>query len=242
MSLDGITASEGAMLAAAGAVVPENAGNGPTVVDDAEPEDQDFSIAAAAAHLIEKGSARVVCVSPEGDEGSAASVVLARLIAEEGLRTILIDMTGSACPTRLMAANGHLPGITDLLAGETPFAETIHGDRLSPAHLIPHGTADAERAMRAAERLPMVMDALADAYDVVIVECGPTDVEGVERLARRGAAELVVTVIEPEEGKIAETLARFYAAGYADLIVMMPGLVADAEPPARTETESRIGI
>lgn len=242
VTLDGIAASDGAMLAVASAIVPEGAEDGPVIVGDAKPDDQDFSIAAAAAHLIEKGSARVVCVSPEGDEGSAASVVLARLIAEEGLRTILIDMTGSACPTRLMAGNDHLPGITDLLTGETPFAETIHGDRLSPAHLIPHGMADAERAMRGAERLPMVMDALADAYDIVIVECGPTDVEGVERLARRGAAELVVTVIEPEEEEIAETLSRFYAAGYADLIVMMPGLVGDTEVPAQTDTESRIGI
>lgn len=233
-----IAASDDALLAAANAVVP----NEEDVAPDARPEDQDFSIAAAAEHLIGKEAARVVCVSPEGDEGSAATVVLARLIAEEGFRTILIDMTASACPTKLMATNEDLPGITDLLTGETPFAETIHGDRLSPSHLIPHGLADAGRAMRAAERLPMVIDALTDAYDFVIIECGPTDVDGVDRLARRGLADLIVNVIEPDDSAVAEALSDFYAAGYGNLIVMMPGLVANEVLSAEEALDNRAGV
>lgn len=241
---EGVMISSGAILAAANAVVPGTADEESEAPADEIDEEQDFSIAAAAARLIEKGTARVVCVSPEGDEGSAASVVLTRLLAEEGYRIVLIDMTESACPTRLMATNDHLPGITDLLTGETSFGEAIHGDRLSPAHLMPRGLADPERAMRSAERLPMVVDALADAYDTVIVECGPTDVAGVERLARRGVAEVIVSVADPDAAVVTETLSQFYGAGYADLIVMMPSLVDDgvAESPSAEAPDNRIGI
>ena len=63
---------------------------------------------------------------------------------------------------------------------------------------MPVGTADPVRAMRAADRLPIIMQSLTTAYDVVIVECGPADAEGIRRLVADGT-EIMVSVIEPDD-------------------------------------------
>ena len=54
-----------------------------------EPSDADlaeFTVASVARHLIRKHAPRAFVVSPEGDEGSAAAVLLARELADRGLR------------------------------------------------------------------------------------------------------------------------------------------------------------
>ena len=117
-------------------------------------------------------------------------MTLARLVAEEGRKIVLIDLTGSACPTRLMAQIGRiLPGITNLLVGEVPFTETIHADRLSDAHIIPQGDADPVLAMRGIDRLQMIIDALSNAYDTVLIECGPADVNAIRKVTRVARCE-----------------------------------------------------
>lgn len=182
--------------------------------------DAEFSINAVARHLVDTDVNVAVAISLSGDIGSTSTVILARTVAEMGRKTILIDMTGSALPTRLMAENAHQPGITDLLCGEASIADTIHGDRLSDAHLLPHGNANAKRAMRAAERLGMIVDSLANAYDIVIVECGPANVEGVKRLARNGQAEIILSAAEASHEEIEATATSFIDAGYDDVVLL----------------------
>lgn len=182
--------------------------------------DDEFSVKAVARHLIETDVNVAIAVSLSGDIGSTSTVILARTVAEMGRKTILIDMTGSALPTRLMGENASQPGITDLLCGEASIADTIHGDRLSDAHLLPHGNANAKRAMRAAERLGMIVDSLANAYDIVIVECGPANVEGVKRLARIGQAEIVLSAADASHEEIETAANAFIDAGYDDVVLL----------------------
>lgn len=182
--------------------------------------EQDFSIAAVAAHLVGNGIQVAVSVSPGGDEGSTATVMLARLLAEEACKVVLIDLSGSACPTRLMAHSPHLPGITNLLSGEVAFTEAIHADRFSEAHVIPHGDADPLTAMRGIERLQMVIDALTNAYDLVLIECGPADAAAVARVARREGIEIILSAPAVSKERIVEELTRFGEAGYRDIVLM----------------------
>lgn len=191
-------------------------------------DDGDFSVAAVARHLIENNISVTVSVSPSGDRGSTATVMLARHIAEEHRKTLIIDLTGSACPTRLMAQSIHLPGITDLLVGDAAFGDIIHGDRLSGAHIIPRGNANIKRAMRGIDRLSMVIDSLSDAYDTVIVECGPAEVEGVRRLTRGQETDIILSIPGAQEDEIVELIGAFGEAGYNE-IVLMTG--EGAEPP-----------
>ncbi|WP_411035277.1 exopolysaccharide transport family protein [Shinella sp. BYT-45] len=191
-------------------------------------DEGDFSVAAVARHLVDNNISVAISVSPSGDRGSTATVMLARRIAEEHRKTLIIDLTGSACPTRLMAQSVHLPGITDLLVGDAAFGEIIHGDRLSGAHIIPRGNANIKRAMRGIDRLAMVIDSLADAYDTVIVECGPAEVEGVRRLTRGEEKDIILSIPGADEDEIVELIGAFGEAGYNE-IVLMTG--EGSEPP-----------
>lgn len=191
----------------------------PQISNDAD----DFSVEAVAEQLITDQTPVAVCVSPEGDEGSAAAVMLTRTVAGDGLKTLLIDLTGSACPTELMAESTRLPGLTDLMCGETSIADSIHPDRLSPAHVIPRGNANARRAMRAIDRLPMIIDALTEAYDLVVVECGAADAASVARIARAERSEIVLSILRSDETEIATLLAQFNQQGFEDILLMTPG-------------------
>jgi exopolysaccharide transport family protein len=182
--------------------------------------EDDFSIQAVAEYLLKGEIATAVGISPSGDDGSTAMVMLAREVAEAGRKVILIDMTGTACPTRLMADIPGLPGITDLLCGEAAFADTIHPDRLSHAHLVPSGTADIHRAMRGVDRLSMIVDALTDAYDLVLVECGPADIDSVARLTHNRPVEIILSVPKPDEEQLEMLMGEFEQAGYSDIILM----------------------
>jgi exopolysaccharide transport family protein len=190
------------------------------VKPESEAQEEVFSIRSVAHYLLRYDIPLAIAVSPSGDDGSTATVMLARDVAESGRTVVLLDMTGSACPTRLMAESARLPGITDLLCGETAFGDAIHRDRLSTAHIIPQGIADAGRAMRGADRLTMIIDALSDAYDLVLVECGSAEISGLSRLSRAEAAEIILSVPQFEEAEIAALVSRFEEAGYRNLLVM----------------------
>lgn len=184
------------------------------------PEEDDFSIASVADHLSADDVRVAISVSPAGDEGSVNAVALARLVAEEGRKIVLIDLTGSACPTRLMTETADLAGITNLLAGEVPFTETIHADRLSDAHIIPQGDADPVLAMRGIERLQMIIDALANAYDTVLIECGPADAGAISRVTRARDTKIIISAPSVANEEIIELITGFGEAGFGEIVLM----------------------
>lgn len=208
-------AAEDADIDAAGAVDPKEE------EDLAAADDEDeFSAASVADYLLEQGTRAAFAISPSGDDGSAGTVALARELAGRGRRVILVDMTGSAYPSQLMAAWADLPGITELLTGEAAFADCIHPDRSSSADIIPQGTADIRQAMRGADRLSMIVDALADAYELVLVECGPAHAEGIARLSRNDTHEIILSAPQPDARELADIMQTFQEVGYDDLVLM----------------------
>lgn len=217
--------------AVAEAVAPQ-AGPMPALVTEAD-EEASFSIASVARYLNRRAVPVAISVSPTGDDGSTATVMLTRAVAEEGHTVVLVDMTGSACPTRLMAENERLLGITDLLCGEAAFGEAIHRDRLSDAHIVPHGAADAARAMRGADRLMMIIDALIDAYDRVIVECGPADIGSLSRLTRNENAEIILSVPRLDDDELAELVLDYEEAGHRNLLIMSDAIDSDSTKAGR---------
>jgi uncharacterized protein involved in exopolysaccharide biosynthesis/Mrp family chromosome partitioning ATPase len=197
------------------------------------PVDPEHTIKAMCDRLIDKGASRAVIVSPEGDEAAASSVLIAREMADRGLRSILLDLTQTGAASHPMVDGLALPGITNLLASQAQFADIIQNDPYSNAHVIPNGTADAQTAMRAVERLPIILNALTTAYDVVIVECGPADAKGIGRLVTPGA-EIIISVIDPADASIVKCAAALQDAGYEDLLIVTPvGSVPPAPQPTR---------
>ncbi|KQV81991.1 Wzz/FepE/Etk N-terminal domain-containing protein [Rhizobium sp. Root1220] len=198
----------------------------PAEAEDIEDEEVDapaaneFSIASVADYLRGSRAPLAIAISPTGDDGSAATVGLVRHLAKEGSRVILVDMTGSGHPSELMAGDQSVLGITDLLCGRAAFGDTIHGDCRSDAHFIPQGASDVRRAMRGADRLSLLLDALVSAYDLVIVECGVADVAGVSRLTGSKDIEIILSMPEIAEQEFVSAMTDFEAAGYERVILM----------------------
>jgi uncharacterized protein involved in exopolysaccharide biosynthesis/Mrp family chromosome partitioning ATPase len=201
-----------------------------TPAPDPEPEiDNELTIAAVAGRLVNEGHTCAVIVSPEGDQASASSVLLARELADQGLKTVLLDLTSNTAAARPMTDGLALPGITNLLTGTATFANIIHNDVYSNAHVVPTGTADPAQAAKAVERLPMVINALVSAYDIVLVECGPSTVAGIKRLVVPGST-LVVSIVNPESKAALSTMTELISGGYDDLILVSPFGAASPEP------------
>ncbi|TIO10270.1 exopolysaccharide transport family protein [Mesorhizobium sp.] len=180
----------------------------------------EIDIENAAEKLIASGAARAIFVSPEGDEAAASAVLVAREASDAGLRVLLLDLTASGAASRPMLDSRLFPGITNLLASEAVFSDVIHPDLYSDCHVIPVGTADPVRAMRAADRLPIIMQSLTTAYDLVVVECGPTDAQGISRLVGEGT-EVFLSMLEPDD-EVAQAAIELIESGYPDLTLVTP--------------------
>jgi Mrp family chromosome partitioning ATPase len=128
-----------------------------------------------------------------------------------------------------MAEDLEAPGVTDLLCGVAAFGDTIHGDRASDAHLIPQGTSDVRQAMRGADRLSLLLDALMSAYDIVVVECGAADVAGVSRLTRSKDVEIILSMPEVLEDEFVHAMTEFEKAGYQRVVLMSGGEAAEPD-------------
>lgn len=189
-------------------------------VEPARPTLGEVEIDKAVEKLITSGAARAIFVSPEGDEAAASAVLVAREVSDAGLRVLLLDLTASGAASRPMLDSGLFPGITNLLASEAQFSDVIHPDLYSDCHVIPVGTADPVRAMRAADRLPIIMQSLTTAYDLVVVECGPADAQGISRLVGEGT-EVFLSLLEPDD-EVAQAAVELIESGYPDLTLVTP--------------------
>jgi Mrp family chromosome partitioning ATPase len=147
-------------------------------------------------------------------------VLVAREVSDAGLRVLLLDLTASGAASRPMLDSGLFPGITDLLASEAQFSDVIHADLYSDCHVIPVGTADPARAMRAADRLPIIMQSLTTAYDLVVVECGPADAQGISRLVGEGT-EVFLSMLEADD-EVTQAAVRLIENGYPELTLVTP--------------------
>jgi Mrp family chromosome partitioning ATPase len=195
------------------------------VVADPEPQPVrsslgEIDVEKAAEKLIASGAARAIFVSPEGDEAAASAVLVAREVSDAGLRVLLLDLTASGAASRPMLDSGLFPGITNLLASEAQFSDVIHADLYSDCHVVPVGTADPVRAMRAADRLPIIMQSLTTAYDLVIVECGPADAHGISRLVG-DSTEVFLSMLQADD-EVAQAAVKLIESGYPDLTLVTP--------------------
>lgn len=178
-------------------------------------------IANVATRLMASGAARAVVVSPEGDEASALTILLVRELADRGVRVILVDMTGSGEIGRSMLDDKNLPGITNLLVSEKHFSDVIHPDHYSQAEIIPLGNHDPAKAMQSVGRLPMILNALQSAYDLVVVDAGPATVVELKHLLADGT-ELILGVVDPDDPDVAEIARAVFDAKLLEPELLTP--------------------
>lgn len=176
---------------------------------------------------------RVIAVSPEGDDASAATVKLLRELADRGKRAILIDMTAYGTLGLAMLDGNNRAGITELLAGERRFNDVIHTDHYSQAHVMPLGKVEPKSAMRSADRLPYILDALETVYDFVVVECGPSTSRQLRRIAD-GPAAIIMNIVDPDDNSVVMAALDMDQGGYEDVIILMDS----SKQPLYSETDA----
>ena len=166
-------------------------------------------------------------------------MALARALDDKGLRVIMVDLSGSGEAGLQMASDPTVPGITDLLAADASYSDVIIDDIGSGAHVIPAGGADPDRAVSGIGRLPIVLEGLSSAYDMVLVECGMTDAAGLSGLVSTDS-EIVLAIDETTGEAAVQTASDLADHGYDDVLIVIDA--ADDMPGPGTPQRARAAM
>ena len=133
------------------------------------------SISALASHLKAKatgqgGHRTMVAGETSPVDASAEAIELAKALADGGQQVILVDWDPSGRGIASLAGAGGGKGLTELLLGEVTFEDAVKRVANSPVHFISCGTAlDEAGADIEPDQLNLVLDALDEAYDYIVV-------------------------------------------------------------------------
>lgn len=117
----------------------------------------------------------ILITSASPDEGKTVlAFALARVIAGTPKKTVLLD-----CDFRRPSLHKYLeaksaPGIIELIAGEAKLSDVLRRDEVSGMHFIPAGKPVANPGnLLASEQMKLLLKALTDTYEMVIVDSPP---------------------------------------------------------------------
>ncbi len=210
------------------------AGKGPSVV--APPRDNVALIAEriVAAHVPGRGL-HIVGTSIGGDAASTERLIaLGRALAEKG-RSLVVDL--GTTPLKLAALadseDGHgrimgLAGLSELLAGNSSFAEVIHRDCASRLHFIPTGLLDADF-----RDFDLILDALSETYDFILMLTPAFPQSEIAKVMAPYADFVVLTAaVTPDRDQLNGVKAEMLEAGARDVLVAetWTGFADDAVP------------
>lgn len=168
-------------------------------------------------------AARLVVVTGASFDASAAecALALARSLATER-RVLLLCLDVAASPLDGLTADPRAPGLSDLLFGVASFAEVIHRDAGSRAHVIPTGRGARDAAsLVGAERLALILTALEQTYDHVVIAAPPLgDMEGAVRMAGLGPTLILVTRPGALATDAVQTFDRLASQGFSDIAMV----------------------
>jgi len=167
---------------------------------------------------------RVIVVGAARNVGTTrCAVELARLLAAKG-RVVLVDLALGAPGLAAWAIDSGAPGITQLVCGAASIGQAITRDRGSNVHIVPAGQIDREQAEAAlrSDRLRMALDALAYAYDYLVLDVGDAAEATLKRVVNRASVGvLVMTPGSKSEAGLAHL--RLTRAGLVDVMIVQGG-------------------
>lgn len=185
------------------------------------------AVAEVAASLRDAGTGRIAVLgAAPGLETADSAVRLARALATEA-RVLLagIDPENSAIDAISTESSG--VGMAELVAGTASFRDIIGKDRRSGVHVISPGRRPIERlALLSSPRLAASFEALARAYDYVVVDAGPAEGADLEAIAEI-APQAVLIGGSQKRGAIEDAHERLFAAEFDDVMVLPPGRGSD---------------
>jgi succinoglycan biosynthesis transport protein ExoP len=151
------------------------------------------------------------------------------------VRVVVVDLAFSNPKLATVSADPAGPGLAELVRGTASFGQIITRDRGSRVHLVPAGRIrDEASTILASERLRTAIEALAQAYDHVVIDAGPAPDLQVARMAELASTAILVAPGVPEE-IAAAAKDRLVAAGISDVTILIDPAVqsgSDAQPAA----------
>ena len=178
----------------------------------------------AASVIAEMQEGRIVVASPAGEAGSKTCWMLARAISRIGKQIAVVDMSGGGLTSREMLGSKDLPGIFNLMAGHSTFDTITYRDRVSSTHIIPAGTIAPGQPTPDIGSLAEVINAIAQSYDFVVIDCGDTDAGGISTVADTNA--IVVISAIGAAGKACDMLEKNLGSdGYTDILQIIPDAI-----------------
>ena len=189
-----------------------------------------------AHHLIARAQGRtgfrtLVAGEAAGVSAGTVAIELARQLARQKRQVILLDWSLDGVGLAPELGVSPTLGITDVLSGRASFEDVIERLSGSQAHVIPAGSSAAGTiAAKDKDRVNMLLDALDDAYDHVVVAGGREAVRDLfTTIEGRIDAGVVVA-----DGEGAAGSGNFLGFNVADLDVIR------YEPGAQDHGEARL--
>lgn len=136
-------------------------------------------LATGVVEIAARGGSKSFAVTSIGGTYDAAfvCVALARSLAAQKVKTVIIDLFASYPSAVDLMAQPDGPGLVELVQGMADVAKVIVRDNKSNVHMIRYGqSADAATRDALATKMPAVLAALTQVYDIILVnasEAGP---------------------------------------------------------------------
>lgn len=201
--------------------------HGVTVAADAGPVGEFPEAVRSLADIVDalagtgRRGCRVMVVGAARHVGAThCAVELARLLAANG-RVVLVDLALSAPALAAWAVDANAPGLTQLVRGAASIGQAITRDQGSNVHIVPAGPIDGDEAdaVLRSDRLRMALDALAYAYDYLVMDVGEaTDVTLKRVINRATVGVLVITAESQSAARLAYS--QLTGAGLVDVMVV----------------------
>ncbi|MGB8401880.1 MAG: lipopolysaccharide biosynthesis protein, partial [Bradyrhizobium sp.] len=186
-----------------------------------------------ADHLLGAGVAaqKVTILGTAASESIArTALTLARLMARER-NVVVVDLAASRPRIPAVSVDPNAPGLAELMRGEASFAQIITRDQLSRAHLVGAGRPGFDRTRLHSPRLRLVIDALLEVYDHVLLDAGAASDLPAELLTAQARA-----VVVPDASMAANARAlmveQLKAVGFSEVTMLSkPYRPSDAVDP-----------
>jgi polysaccharide biosynthesis transport protein len=192
------------------------------------------SIASVADNLRHAGAAGerlAVFGAVPGINTSQTAIKLARLLADDS-RVVLVGLASGDTAIRGISNEPSAPGLAELACGAATFGSIITKDKFSPLHLIAAGHGPVDRVgVLAAPGVVTSFNALARAYDHVVVDAGEAAGAEIERISEIAPNAVLVTDM-PSSAATTSARDRLRANGFGDVRILVGGYGTPGETAA----------
>lgn len=199
----------------------------------AQPEQKPAAIDDLVRALRQLGEAgrRVTVVGAARNVGTTYTALgLARGLAAQGGRVVLVDLAFSAPNLAVISTNPDAPGFAELVRGTATFGQIVTRDKFSRVHLVATGKIAGEgTAIVSSPRLVMALEALARTYDHVVIDAGAVPEMTVEPFARI-APRAVLVATDPAHPSTQAARELLIAAGFTDVTLFLGTPRATTQP------------